>query len=143
MKKYILILMTASSIFACADREDEQVSTALSVIQTLYQEGKYSETLDSISSLRNKYPTAIEARKQALKIWQDASLKMAQADVARTDSALGVTMRAIENEKRLFEANMLRAKRDSLKARYEAMCGVARMIHIRQKELMKEPAADK
>ena len=33
-----------------------------------------------------------------------------------------------------YRRNMLGVRRDSLKARYEAMCGVVRMIHMRQKQ---------
>ena len=38
--------------------------------------------------LRDRYPKAVVARTEALRIWQDASLKMAQADVAATDNRL-------------------------------------------------------
>ena len=77
---------------------------------------------------------AIQARKQALSIWQNASLKMAQLDIARTDSALQVVLTSIPLENNLYRANVLRMKRDSLKARYDAMCSVVRMIRMRQKQ---------
>ena len=94
--------------------------------------GNYTQTLDSIMALRKDYPEAVESRKAALKIWQDASLKMAQADIAKTDSSLQVTLHALEGKRPLFERNMLHVKCDSLKARYEAMCGVVKMIRYRQ-----------
>jgi hypothetical protein len=61
-------------------------------------------------------------------------LVLAQRDVAQTDSALQHTLKQIENENNIYARNMLGVKRDSLKARYEAMCGVVRMIHLRQKQ---------
>ena len=67
-------------------------------------------------------------------MWQDASLKMAQADVAATDMLLQQTIQELENATSLQQRNMLTYKRDSLQARYEAMCGVVRMIHMRQKQ---------
>ncbi|HEY9551212.1 MAG TPA: hypothetical protein VIQ97_02900, partial [Prevotella sp.] len=73
-------------------------------------------------------------RKKALSIWQEASLKMAQDDIAKTDSALQATLSIIPKEEDRFRANMLRVKRDSLQARYDAMCGVVRMIRMRQKQ---------
>jgi len=94
----------------------------------------YRETLDSIVSLRTNYPKALEARKKALHVWREASLKLAQADIAFTDSSLQATLREIANETNLYKANMLRARRDSLQARYEAMCGVVKMIRHKQKE---------
>lgn len=106
----------------------------MSQIDSLYERGCYSETLDSIVSLRSNYPQALSQRKKALEIWREASLKLAQNDIAKTDSALQTTLQLIEGETNLYQANMLRAKRDSLKARYEAMCGVVRMIHLKQKE---------
>ena len=107
----------------------------LAKIDSLYEKGRYKEVLDSIVSLRTTYPSAVETRKKALVIWQNASLKIAQEDVARTDVMLQETLRKIEAETDLGKANLLRVKRDSLKARYEAMCGVVKMIHMRQKEL--------
>ena len=35
---------------------------------------------------------------------------------------------------KLLQKNLLGVKRDSLKARYDAMCSVVRMIRIRMKE---------
>ena len=104
----------------------------MSDIESLYGSGQYKQTLDSIMSLRKNYPEAINSRKRALKIWQNASLKMAQKDIARTDSALQATLNAISYTKDIGKKNILGVKRDSLKARYEAMCGVVRMIHYRQ-----------
>lgn len=132
MKNYAYILLALMVLTACQKSEDEQAAAMLSQIQTLYGEARYAETLDSIESLRMKFPKAIETRKQALRIWQEASLKMAQDDVQQTDSALQATLLQIDQAKTLLEANMLRQKRDSLRARFEAMCGVVRMIHMRQ-----------
>ena len=88
----------------------------------MYAEGKYAATLDSITSLRERFPMAVEARKKALKIWQDASLKMAQKDVAETDIKLQEAIRMAENETDRLKHALLGAKRDSLQARYEAIC---------------------
>ena len=59
---------------------------------------------------------------------------MAQQDIARTDSALQSTTKRIETETDRYTRNLLGVRRDSLKARYEAMCGVVRMIHLRMKQ---------
>ena len=133
MKNYAYILLALMVLTACQKSEDEQAAAMLSQIQTLYGEARYAETLDSIESLRMKFPKAIETRKQALRIWQEASLKMAQDDVQQTDSALQATLEQIKRTSDLYTANMLRWKRDSLQARYEALCGVVRIIHVKQK----------
>lgn len=132
--KYVWLIIIALAVVACAQTDDSKALTMLSKIEELYDQGAYRQTLDSITSLREKYPTAIEVRKQALTVWQNASLKMAQRDVALTDSSLQATLRQISSEQNLYRANMLRIKRDSLKARYDAMCGVVRMIRMRQQQ---------
>ena len=132
--KYVWLIIIALAVVACAQTDDSKALTMLSKIEALYEAGNYTQTLDSIMALRKDYPEAVESRKAALKIWQDASLKMAQRDVALTDSSLQATLRQISSEQNLYRANMLRIKRDSLKARYDAMCGVVRMIRMRQQQ---------
>lgn len=126
--------MVGTALVACAPTEDEKAQPTLDNIEKLYAEGKYAATLDSITSLRERFPMAVEARKKALKIWQDASLQMAQKNVAETDIKLQEAIRMAENETDRLKRALLGAKRDSLQARYEAMCGVVRMIRMRQKQ---------
>lgn len=134
MKKYIWLILCTLLICSCTPSEDQKAARLLSQIKTLYKDGCYTEVLDSITALRMQFPKAIESRKEALRIWQNASLKQAQADIAQTDSALQTVLRSIPLESNLYKANMMRVERDSLKARYEAMCGVVRMIRMRQKQ---------
>ena len=134
MKKHIWLILCTLLICSCTPPEDQKEARLLSQIKTLYKDGCYTEVLDSITALRMQFPKAIESRKEALRIWQNASLKQAQADIAQTDSALQTVLRSIPMESNLYKANMMRVERDSLKARYEAMCGVVRMIRMRQKQ---------
>ena len=119
---------------ACAKTDDEKAQDLLAQIDQLYAKGKYKETLDSITVLRDRFPMALESRRKALVVWQKASLAMAQKDVANTDIRLQEVARQIEETTDRLTRNMLAVKRDSLQARYEAMCGVVRMIHLRQKQ---------
>lgn len=119
---------------ACSQSEEDKAKPLLAKIDSLYKSGNYRATLDSIVQLREHYPQAIEARKMALRLWQNASLKLAQADVASTDIKLQEMTEALKTETNLYRRNMMTVKRDSLQARYEAMCGVVRMIHLRQKQ---------
>lgn len=119
---------------ACAKTDDEKAQDLLAQIDLLYAKGKYKETLDSITVLRDRFPMALESRRKALAIWQKASLAMAQKDVANTDIRLQEVTQQIEETTDRLARNMLLVKRDSLQARYEAMCGVVRMIHARQKQ---------
>lgn len=119
---------------SCSQNDDEKAKPLLAKIESLYSDGKYKETLDSITALRERFPKAIESRKKALDLWQQASLKMAQKEVAKTDVKLQNIYGQIEAETDRLKKNLLCVKRDSLKARYEAMCGVVRMIHKQQKQ---------
>ena len=133
--KYILLTIITLMLFtACAKTDDEKAQDLLAQIGQLYAKGKYKETLDSITVLRDRFPMALESRRKALAIWQKASLAMAQKDVANTDIRLQEVTQQIEETTDRLARNMLLVKRDSLQARYEAMCGVVRMIHARQKQ---------
>lgn len=134
MKKYFIFFCALAGFAACEPSADEKAAPVMQVIDSLYQNGEYQKTLNTIRELRANYPDAVESRKRALKIWQEASLKMAQEDIARTDSALQATTRAFEAATNIGKRNLLGVKRDSLQVRYDALCGTVRMIHKRQKE---------
>ena len=134
MKKYILAIIVLVSCFACQPTEDEKAAPLMKKIEMLYHDGQYQAALNAITQLRAQYPRAIKSRQRALVIWQDASLKMTQQDVGRTDSALQATIQQLNSERCLLRRNQLRAKRDSLQVRYDALCGTVRIIHARQKQ---------
>lgn len=135
MKKATLLTLAAMALMAsCQKTEDEKAASLMNKIDSLYKAGNYQATLNAITRLRANHPKAVESREKALKIWQDASLKMAQAEIGRTDSALQATIAQYGAEKDLYRKNMLRVKRDSLQVRYDALCGTVRVIHKRQAE---------
>lgn len=88
--------------YSCQQSEDEKASTMMQRIDSLYKAQDYQSTLNAITQLRETYPKAIESRKRALKIWQEASLKMAQNDIGRTDSALQATIQQYNEAKSLW-----------------------------------------
>lgn len=134
MKKMLLLTLAGCLLVACQPSEDEKAVPLMQRIDSLYQAGDYQGTLNAIRVLRADHPGAVESRKRALHIWQEASLKMAQNDIARTDSALQATTAAWEHETQLARKNQLKAKLDSLQIRYDALCGTVRVIHRRQAE---------
>lgn len=135
MKKATLLTLAAMALMAsCQKTEDEKAASLMNKIDSLYKAGNYQATLNTITRLRANHPKAVESREKALKIWQDASLKMTQAEIGRTDSALQATIAQYGAEKDLYRKNMLRVKRDSLQVRYDALCGTVRVIHKRQAE---------
>ena len=139
MKRTFFFIATALVVLTdCQQKnENDEANALLAEIETLYETGQYRTALDSIESLRRRFPTSVEARRKGLRLWQEASLKMAQADIAVTDSALQATTAQMQAEQRIYERNMLGVKKDSLQARYEALIGVVRMIRKRMDETQK------
>jgi|LAHS01.1.fsa_nt_gb hypothetical protein len=134
MKNCLLLLLLLATLTACEQTADEKAEPLMAEIETLYEQGQYQLVLDSITSLRRQFPQAVKARKKALTLWQEASLKLTQADIARTDSALQVAIRQFNEARTIRERNFIGIRRDSLQIRYDALCGTVRVIHKRQQE---------
>lgn len=128
---------------ACAESEDDKARPLMSKIDSLMSARDYPATLAAITRLRRDYPKALESRRRALVIWQEASLLMTQQDIGRTDSALQATLAQIKTARSIGERNRLCYRRDSLQVRYEALCGTVRVIHRRQSETDTLPAPGK
>ena len=96
MKTFVSLLILLAALTACQPTDDEKAAPLLAKIERLNGQGRYQTALDSIRLLRKNFPQALETRKKALILWQEASLKMAQADIAKTDSALQQVLRSLE-----------------------------------------------
>lgn len=133
-KVFFLTAVAAVTLLSCGPTESDKAAELVAQIEQLYADGKYQTVLDSITSLRQRYPKEVEARRRVLPIWQDASLRIAQADIARTDSALQATIAEMEAAKTIRERNFIGIRRDSLQVRYDVLVGTVRVIHRRQQE---------
>lgn len=133
-KVFFLTAVAAVTLLSCGPTETDNAAALVAQIEQLYADGKYQTVLDSITSLRQRYPKEVEARRRVLPIWQDASLRIAQADIARTDSALQATIAEMEAAKTIRERNFIGIRRDSLQVRYDVLVGTVRVIHRRQQE---------
>jgi len=120
-------------VTSCAEKKASDAALLLEKIETLYQSGKYAEALDSIKLLRAHYPKALEERKAALKIWQNAWEKMSQEDIAKTDSALHEAQMKLSQAKTIRERNYAKKVVDSLQIRYETLCGTVRVVREKRK----------
>lgn len=133
-KVFFLTAVAAVTLLSCGPTESDNAAALVAQIEQLYADGKYQTVLDSITSLRQRYPKEVEARRRVLPIWQDSSLRIAQADIARTDSALQATIAEMEAAKTIRERNFIGIRRDSLQVRYDVLVGTVRVIHRRQQE---------
>ena len=133
MNKILKLLSLLALTESCEQSEDEKAAPLLAKIDSLYKAERYQDVLDSIGALRDRFPRAINTRKTALGIWQMASMKLAQADIARTDSALQVQEQALKQGKLTSQRKaQLLVRRDSLKIRYEALCQMVKAIQKKQ-----------
>ncbi len=121
-------------LVSCGRSEKDGAAQLMAQIEQLYADGHYQETLDSITSLRQRYPREVEARRKALVVWQNASLRLAQEDIGRTDSALQATIAEMNAATTIADRNRIGVRRDSLQVRYDVLVGTVRVIHRRQKE---------
>ena len=129
MDKILLLLALLALTVSCEQSEDEKAAPLLAKIDSLYKAERYQDVLDSIGVLRDRFPRAINTRKTALGIWQMASMKLAQADIARTDSALQVQEQALKQGKLTSQRKaQLLVRRDSLKIRYDTLCQMVKAI---------------
>lgn len=128
-----IVAMALLTLASCGNKEEDKAQSLYSEIENLYQAGNYQAALDSIKVLREKYPKAIELRKKSLTLWQDANIKLAQQDIAVTDSALQVVIAQMNATTDIATRNQLRLKRDSLQVRYDTQCAVVRAVRMKQK----------
>ena len=128
-----IVAMALLTLASCGNKEEDKAQSLYSEIENLYQAGNYQATLDSIKVLREKYPKAIELRKKSLTLWQDANIKLAQQDIAATDSALQVVIAQMNAATDIATRNQLRLKRDSLQVRCDTQCAVVRAVRMKQK----------
>lgn len=151
MKKRLIICITTTLlVIACGETPQEQAAQLAEKAATYCEEGRLTEARALIDSLRRTYPNIVEARKAALKLHQDVELKIAQQELARTDSMLVLANRELEARQQQVDAHKAalkataeeltlltetRMKRDSIRTQYEALGLKIRYIRKKQKEM--------
>ncbi len=150
MKRRLIICITTTLlVIACGETPQEQAAQLAEKAATCCEEGRLTEARALIDSLRRTYPDIVEARKAALKLHQDVELKIAQQELARTDSMLVLANRELEARQQQVDAHKAalkataeeltlltetRMKRDSIRTQYEALGLKIRYIRKKQKE---------
>ena len=150
MKRRLIICITTTLlVIACGETPQEQAAQLAEKAATYCEEGRLTEARALIDSLRRTYPNIVEARKAALKLHQDVELKIAQQELARTDSMLVLANRELEARQQQVDAHKAalkataeeltlltetRMKRDSIRTQYEALGLKIRYIRKKQKE---------
>ena len=151
MKKALTLLyfITLILVFSSCEEKNAEATKLLDDIREYYEKGEYQSALDAVDSLRRTYPEAVSQRKEALVIFQQASLAMAQQNLAKVDSALQVTenelamlkpqveehrRQGVATAEELQHYTKLRVYRDSLQGIFNMECAKIKYIHKRQEE---------
>lgn len=149
-EKTLMLIGATAILVACGGRSDKDKANQLLNEATQQMESKeYSKALLTIDSLRKTYPKDVEARRLALSLYQQVSLRQAQEDLANTDSLMEIVsdeynqLKAkVERDRSELKAsfedteklNLTKAKMDSLKVRFDMQCAKIKYIHKKQKE---------
>ena len=150
MKLHLIIYIAlAATLAGCAEKQDREQTALVTEMRESYAEGRDSACLAAIDTLRAKFPKAIAERKEALKLYQEASLRIAQKQLAYVDSALEAeknifqTMeksvaahkaKGIATAEELTALTRKRMLRDSLQTQFDVLCAKIKYIHKRQKQ---------
>ena len=149
MKTKLTLLCILSVALSGCDNSQKKAQSLMEKIRNSYTQGQYPQTLLLIESLRKAYPKEIDLRKEALKIYQDAALKMAQAKLMQADSALQSMTAEYEKRKTEVESHrnngtataqelnsvtQMKMKLDSIQARFDAEVARVKFIHKKQAE---------
>lgn len=150
MKLHLIIYIAlAATLAGCAEKQDKELQTLVTEMRKSYAEGRDSACLVAIDTLRAKFPKAINERKEALKLYQSASLRIAQKQLAYVDSALEAEkciFRDMEKSvaahksagtataQELTALTRKRMLRDSLQTQFDVLCAKIKYIHKRQKQ---------
>lgn len=156
---YVIIFTIGLLLVSCGDKRQEAAELLLETAKTHLEQGKLEEARADLDSLRKQIPSMSEdrdaalklkdIRKEALKLHQDIELKIAQQELALTDSLLQVTNRDLEQLQQQVEAHKkalkatpeeltdltkMRVRRDSIRTQFETLGAKIRYIHQKQKE---------
>lgn len=150
MKLHLIIYIAlAATLAGCAEKQDKELQTLVTEIRKSYAEGRDSACLVAIDTLRAKFPKAINERKEVLKLYQSASLRIAQKQLAYVDSALEAEKRIFRDMEKSVAAHKSagtataqeltaltrkRMLRDSLQTQFDVLCAKIKYIHKRQKQ---------
>lgn len=144
----LLFLLGAALLGSC-DHTHADAQALMDTIRRQYADGQYPQALQNIDSLRKQFPQEIELRKEALKVYQDAALKMAQRNLEKADSALqrlekeyadikadvdSKKAQGIATAEQLTRATSKKMELDSVKARFDAEVARVKFIHKKQAE---------
>lgn len=142
----LCVALGMALLLSCGSKEKEEAAVILDAAQEKYESGNYAASLCLIDSLRRSHPEAIEERRKALALYQDASEKMAQKEIASLDLQLQRAQQQLDSLQNAVDAKRgdngaatleqlarQRQERDSLQVAFDTQCAKVRLIRERRK----------
>ncbi len=102
MKKILIVALVAAMFAACGENAEESAAKLLAEARTAMEQGRYDDGRALIDSLRQTYPTAVEGRRNAIKLENELELTDAKTSLAKADSALAAETATLEAMKKEF-----------------------------------------
>ena len=143
------MILVALLLAACGHDKQDAAERLLERASRQAESGSYAAALATIDTLRSQYPRAIDARKRALRLYQEVALRQAQQELAVVDSVLQAVNGDYQRQKSsverakaslsvtaeaLTQLTLARIRRDSIQTRHDVLCAKIRYIHKKQKE---------
>lgn len=86
MKKSVLFFIPVLFIACTSELNPEQQGQQmLAEARQLYSDGNYSAAHDTVLSLRKRFPTALNARHEAILLMDSIELQLAEGDSLKTE----------------------------------------------------------
>lgn len=102
MKQILYFILVALVAVACGNGPEDKAALLLDEARENVEKGCYDEARGLIDSLRECYPTAADARREALKLENELEMKAAKVELAKTDSMLSVESERLDTMKQSF-----------------------------------------
>lgn len=137
-------MSVVACVLSCADGRENKAKVLLQEAQTAIGKTDYDRALSLIDSLRKTCPKAIEERKSALILYQQAYEKktekliqnlMSELDKVNDEVRKMETVSERHKSEGVATANelsaltTLRLRRDSIQAKFDAACATMRLVH--------------
>ncbi len=106
------LVLALTMLAACGTNEEEQAQQMLQQARVALRHRQYSEARDSILSLRQKHPTAINARRQGILLLDSIELQAATDSLARAE---GDNWERLDVKRKFFERKLLEDQKRAAK----------------------------
>ncbi|MBQ8656520.1 MAG: hypothetical protein IJ527_05660 [Prevotella sp.] len=151
MKTIIIAALCALTLAACGPQgsKEHDAQALLEEARAAMDAGEYAKTINTIERLRHDHPKAVKERREGLELYKQASLKLAEQQLAQTDSLLEAAKERYNSLQyellhhqwtkanlsyKQHELTRARLRMDSLQVEFDTQCAKIKLIHRKSKQ---------